>query len=285
VNGSVPAAEARRVTVMGPPTLAPAALWRRMALLPRHGHLIAALTMHRIKVRYKQSALGPAWAILQPLAMMTVFATVFSFIGSMPASGHPYAVFAYAGLLPWTAFSSATASASTSLVTHASLVTRVYFPREILPLTYVFVALFDLAVASTVLAGMLAWYDVTVTAHVLWVFPLLLLLAALTFAVALVLCTVNVRFRDVGVAMPLILQVGMFASPVIYPLDAVPPAWRDWYVLNPMVGVVDGFRRAVLDGLPPDPGAVGASVLVVAVLLPAAYVWFKQVEATMADHV
>jgi lipopolysaccharide transport system permease protein len=276
---------ARHVTVIGPPVLSASALRRRIAQLPRHGHLLAALTAHRIKVRYKGSVLGPAWAILQPLAMMTIFLGVFSVIARVPSGGHPYALFAYAGLLPWTAFAGATASAATSLVTHAGLVTRVYFPREILPLSYVLASLFDLCVASTVLAAMLAWYDVPLTAQALWVLPLVLLLAAVTLAVSLVLCAVNVRVRDVGVAMPLILQVGLFASPVIYPLDAVPAAWRRLYVLNPMAGIVDGFRRAVLDGAAPDPSALASTLVVVAVLLPAAYVWFKQVEATMADHV
>ncbi len=258
---------------------------RRVATVPRYGHLLAALTAHRIKVRYKQSALGPAWAILHPLAMMVIFAMVFSFIARIPFEGHPYALFAYTGLLPWTAFASALGSGSASLVSHAALVTRVYFPREILPLTYVLTAMFDLAIASTVLAGMLVWYSVPLTPAVLWVVPLLLLLGLLALALSLVLCAVNVRFRDVGVAMPLFLQLGMFASPVVYPLEAVPPHLRGWYVLNPMAGIVDGFRRAVLDGLPPDPAAITASIVVVAFVLPAAYVWFIHVDATMADAI
>ena len=285
MSRAIPAAAARPLTVIRPPALTLSHIIRRLALLPRHGHLIAALTAHRIKVRYKQSALGPVWAILQPFAMMVIFAAVFSTIMRVPSSGHPYVLFAYTGLLPWTAFASALGSAAVSLVSHAALVTRVYFPREILPLTYVFTALFDLLVASTVLAAMLVWYDVALTPAALWVIPLLLLLGALAFALSLVLCAVNVRFRDVGVAMPLLLQLGMFASPVIYPREAVPAGLRPWYDLNPMVGIVDGFRRAILDGLPPDPGATLASVAVVAVLLPAAYVWFVHVEATMADYV
>lgn len=275
----------RRITVIGPPAMTLPAIVRRLTLLPRHGHLLWALTAHRIKVRYKQSLLGPVWAILQPFATMVIFATVFSMIVRLPSSGHPYALFAYTGLLPWTAFASALSSAAGSLVSHAALVTRVYFPREILPLSYVLTALFDLFVAATLLAGMMVWYDVAITPAVLWVVPLLLLLAGLAFALSLILCAVNVRFRDVSVAMPLLLQLGMFASPVIYPREAVPAGIRTWYDLNPMVGIVDGFRRAVLDGLPPDPTPTMASVIVVALLLPAAYLWFSHVEATMADHV
>jgi len=235
--------------------------------------------------RYRNSVLGAAWTVLQPLAMMIIFAAVFSAISRMPSSGRPYALFAYSGLLPWTAFAAALGNAATSLVSHAALVTRVYFPREILPLTYVLAALFDLVVASSVLVVMLAWYSVPVTPAVLWVVPALLLLVALALAVSLILCAVNVRFRDVGVAMPLLLQFWMFASPVIYPLEAVPARWRAWYVLNPMVGIVDTFRRAVLEGTGPDLAALTASIVVVAVLLPAAYLAFKHVEATMADYI
>ncbi len=275
----------RRVTIIRPPAMSLSALARRLAILPRHGHLLAALTAHRINVRYKQSALGPIWAILQPLAMMVIFTTVFSLIVRIPSTGHPYALFAYTGLLPWTAFASALGSGAGSLVSHSALVTRVFFPREILPLTYVLAALFDLAVASTVLAALLAWYSVPITPAVLWVIPMLLLLGLLALALSLILCAVNVRFRDVGVAMPLVLQLGMFASPVLYPLDAVPAHFRTWYVLNPLAGIVDGFRRAVLNGLPPDPTAIFASVAVVAVLLPIAYAWFIHVDANAADHI
>jgi lipopolysaccharide transport system permease protein len=285
VSTTNPAATVRPVTVIRPPALTPSAMRRRLGLLPRHGHLLAALTAHRIKVRYKQSALGPVWAILQPVAMMMIFGTIFSVIVRVPTGDHPYALFAYTGLLPWTAFAAALSSAAGSLVSHAALVTRVYFPREIIPLTYVLVALFDLMVASTVLVGMLVWYSVPISSAALWVVPMLLLLGLLALALSLILCAVNVRFRDVSVAMPLLLQLGMFAAPVVYPLTAVPEGIRRWYILNPTVGIVDGFRRAILDGLPPDPTAITASVIGVAVLLPTAYVWFTHVEATMADSI
>jgi lipopolysaccharide transport system permease protein len=275
--------EPRRTTVIRPPSLSAARLWRSIALLPRYGDLLLTLTAHRIKVRYKQSVLGPLWAILQPLALMVVFSVILSAVTRVPTDGHPYAIFAYAGLLPWTAFASALGSAATSLVTHGPLVTRVFFPREILPLTYVFAALFDLMVASLLLVCMLVYYDIALAPAAFWVFPILLLLAAWATTVSLVLCAVNVRFRDVGVAMPLLLQLWMFASPVVYPLSAVPDTWMGWYVLNPMAGIVDGFRRAILNGTTPDPLALGASAAAVVVLLPVAYLWFKHVEATMAD--
>jgi lipopolysaccharide transport system permease protein len=270
-------------TVLRPPSFSVERLWRSARVLTHYGDLLAVLTVHRIKVRYKQSALGPLWAVLQPLAMMLTFATVFSVIARVPSNGHPYALFAYAGLLPWTAFASALASASGSLVTHAPLVTRVHFPREILPVTYVAAALFDLAVASLVLAALLIYYQIALTPAILWLIPIIAVLAALATAVSLVLCAVNVRFRDVSVAMPLLLQLWMFASPVIYPLNAVPQSWRAWYVLNPMVGIVDGFRHVVLDGVAPDHAALAWAALVTLLVLPLSYLWFKHVEATMAD--
>ena len=273
----------RTEVVLRPPSLSIGRFWRAAITLPHYWDLLVVLTAHRIKVRYKQSALGPFWAVLQPLAMMLTFTAIFSVIARMPSNGHPYALFAYAGLLPWTAFASALATASASLISHSTLVTRVHFPREILPITYVAAALFDLAVASLVLAGLLMYYSVALTPAVLWVVPVIAILAALATAASLVLSAINVRYRDVSVAMPLLLQVWMFASPVIYPLSAVPEQWRSWYVLNPMVGIVDSFRRAVLDGVAPDPVALGWSVLVTMVVLPIAYVWFKHVEATMAD--
>jgi lipopolysaccharide transport system permease protein len=272
-------------TVLRPPCFSLERLWRSLILLTHYRDLLVVLTAHRIKVRYKQSALGPVWAIVQPVAMMMVFAAVFSLIARMPSGKHPYAVFAYAGLLPWTAFAAALSSASGSMVNHASLVTRVSFPREILPVTYVAAALFDLAIASTVLAAMLVYYGIALTTSVLWIVPVVMVLAAFSTAVSLALSAVNVRFRDIGVAMPLLLQFWMFASPVIYPLDAIPAEWRPLYLLNPMAGVVDGFRRAVLDGRPPDAGSLATAALVTLVALPLAYVWFKQVDATMADLV
>jgi lipopolysaccharide transport system permease protein len=270
-------------TVLRPASFSLPRAARSLRTLPHYWDLIVVLTAHRIRVRYKQSALGPLWAIVQPLAMMITFALVFSVIARVPSNGQPYAVFAYAGLLPWTAFAAALATGAGSLVSHAPLVTRVYFPREILPLTYVAAALFDLAVASTVLGLMLLYYGVPLTASAIYVIPVILVLAMLATAMSLILCAVNVRYRDVGVAMPLLLQLWMFASPVIYPLSAVPAAWRSVYALNPMVGIVDGFRRAVLEGRPPDPVAFGTSLLVTGVLLPTAYLWFKYAEADMAD--
>ena len=253
--------------------------------LPSYWDLLVVLTKHRINVRYKQSALGPAWAVLQPLAMMLIFAAFFSAIARVPTGDIPYAVFAYAGLLPWTAFASALATGATSITSHATVVTRVAFPREILPLTYVVAALFDLAVAALVLIPLLAYYGIALTTSIVWIAPVIAVLALLATTVSLVLCAINVRYRDVGMAIPLLLQLWMFASPVIYPLAAVPAEWRPWYVLNPMVGIVEAFRSAVVEGRSPDFTTLGWSAAVTLVLLPPAYLWFKHVDATLADYI
>jgi len=255
-----------------------------LARLADHGDLFRTLTLHRLSVRYKQSLLGPAWAVLQPLALMAIFTVVFTRLVRMPSDGVPYGVFAYAGLLAWTFFSTASTNGTTSLVSHAQLVTKVYFPREILPATYVAAALVDLAIALAGLLVLLLWFRIPPTMHTLALAPALLVLAMLGTACALVLAAFQVHVRDIGAALPLVLQVGMFVSPVLYPLSAVPARWYGWYILNPLAGAVDGFRRATL-GLRPDFWALGVSALIAAIALPLAYLLFKRTEATVADVV
>lgn len=273
----------RQIRIIRPPSFSPLNLLRELRGLWQYRDLFYTLTVHRIKVRYKQSVLGLAWAILQPLSLMLIYTVIFSVIARVPSEGVPYAVFAYAALLPWTFFSSALTNATTGLVNHSQLVTKVYFAREILPLTYVSAALFDFCVASFFLIALFVYYGVTLTFFALWAIPILVLLTMLATALSLIFSVIQVRFRDVGVAMPLLLQVWMFASPVVYPLSAVPQRWRGLYALNPMVGVIENFRRAVLQGTEPDFYSLGVSALVAAVLLPLAYLYFKRVEATMAD--
>jgi lipopolysaccharide transport system permease protein len=277
------AAELRPVLVIGPPSLSISTLWTAVRRLVHYRDLLYTLSVHRLKVRYKQSVLGPSWAVLQPLSLMLIYTAVFSRIARVPTGGIPYALFAYSALLPWTYFAMSLSTATNSLVSHVSLVTKVYFPREILPLTYVAAALVDLLAASTVLAGMLFFYRVPLTVNALYVLPTVAILTIFAVAVSLVLCAVQVRFRDIGVAMPLLLQLWMFATPVIYPLSVVPAAWRPFYVLNPMVGIVESFRRVILQGAPPEMHSLGIATAISAVFLPVAFVYFKRVEATVAD--
>lgn len=275
--------EERRVKVIRPPSFRPLVLLRSVAALWQYRDLLFTLSVHRVRVRYKQSALGITWAVLQPLSLMLIYTVIFSLVARMPSDGIPYAVFTYAALLPWTFFSTSLTNSTSGLVSHAQLVTKVYFPREILPLSYVFAALFDFLVASSVLAGLLIYYHVHLTPNALYALPIVLFLTIFTTTVAFVLSATQVRFRDIGVAVPLLLQLWMFASPVVYPLSAVPPAWRSFYMLNPAVGIIENFRRVIVQGSGPDFTSLGMSALVAVVLLPVTYVYFKHVEATMAD--
>lgn len=274
----------RPVRIIRPPT------WRNVygldaiARLLEYRDLLFTLSAHRLSVRYKQSVLGSVWALLQPLAMMLVFTAVFSRLARMPSEAAPYALFAYAGLLPWTLFASSVSSGTTSLVANAPLITKVAFPREILPATYVVAGLADLLIASVALVAMLVFYAVPVTVHALWVVPIVALLGAFSLACGMLLGAVQVRVRDVGIALTVALQLWMFGSPVLYPLSAVPHRVRWWYILNPMAGFVDGFRRAVL-GQPLDVEALAIAAAITAALVPVAFVVFKQLDATVADVV
>lgn len=251
--------------------------------LAQYRDLIYTLSLHRIKVRYKQSLLGITWALLQPIAMMIIFTLIFSFIARMPSDGIPYPVFAYTALLPWLMFSTAVSNGSNSLISHTQLITKVYFPREILPLTYVVAAVCDFLIASMALLGLLAYYRVALTWNLLWLGPIVLVLVGFISAMTLILSAVHVRFRDIAFAVPLMLQVWMFSTPVIYPLSAVPERIRSIYELNPMVGIIENFRRVVLQASGPDLRTLCISAIISAVLLMMAYVFFKRVETTMAD--
>lgn len=276
--------QSTRVTkIIRPPSLSLQGLINGIIGLVHYRDLLYTLSVHRVKVRYKQSVLGFGWAVIQPLSLMLIYTLVFSYIARVPSDGMPYAVFAYTALLPWSYFANALTTATTSLVSHSHLVTKVYFPREILPLTYVIASLFDLLIASLVLAGLMAYYRVVLTVNVLYVIPIILVLTCFVTAVSLFLSAIQVRYRDVGVAMPLVLQVWMFGTPVVYPLSAVPQRFQSIYMLNPMVGVIESFRRAVLQGIAPEFRSLAIATGVTIVLLPLAYIYFKRVEATAAD--
>jgi lipopolysaccharide transport system permease protein len=253
---------------------------RRLAEYP---DLVRTLSAHRISVRYRQTLLGVSWAVLQPLLMMTIFAIVFSRLAGIPSEGAPYPLFAYVALLPWTFFSTSLTSGTGSLVNHTQLITKVYFPREILPFTYVVAALFDFTIGLGVLALLMVWFEAPFTMAIFYLVPLVALLAAWSLAVALVLSAAQVRWRDVGVAMPVLVQVWMFVSPVIYPLGVVPENWRSLYLLNPMAGIINSFRDVLLRGQAPDPVPLLYAIVVTACALPLAYLAFKRTEATMAD--
>jgi lipopolysaccharide transport system permease protein len=273
------------VTVIRPASSAWLHVGEHVARLREYADLLYTLSVHRIAVRYKQTSLGFVWALLQPVMMMIIFTAVFSKLARLPSDGAPYALFAFAALLPWSFFNTAVTGGTNSLVAHTALITKVYFPREILPITYVAAALFDFAVGFVVLLGLMYWYAVPFTLHALILVPIVALLALWILAVALVLAAIQVRFRDIGVALPVLMQILMFASPIIYPLSVVPAAWRGWYLLNPLAGIVSSFRDVLLRQSVPDGYPLGVACLVTAIALPAAYMFFKHAEATMADAI
>lgn len=274
-----------RTVVIRPASIGWAGILEHLRRLAEYTDLLYTLSAHRISVRYRQTALGVLWAVLQPVLMMVIFTVVFAVLVRMPSDGLPYALFAYTALLPWNFFASALTNGTMSLVNHAQLITRIYFPREILPLTYLVAAAFDFLIGCAVLGGLMAWYDVPLTSQVWQLLPIMLILAGWAFALGLIFSAVQVHWRDVGMAMPLIVQLWMFASPVIYPLSAVPAAWRSWYLLNPMAGIIAGFREVLLHGGLSDPTPLRYSAAITAAVLVCAYVFFKRAEATMADVV
>lgn len=272
-----------RVSVITPPSLSVAKLIRDLAKLAQYRDLLYTLSEHRIKVRYKQSVLGMLWAILQPVSLMLMFTFIFSLVAKIPSDGAPYAIFAYSALLPWNYFSSAVSNATSSLVTNTQFVTKVYFPREILPATYVIASFVDFVIASTILLGLMIYYGVPLTIYALYTIPIILILTCFAMATSLFLSATQVRFRDIGVAVPLLLQLWLFATPVIYPLSSVPLRFRSIYTLNPMVGVIENFRQVVLHGTAPDIRSLLIAAVLSSVLLFVSYIYFKHIETTMAD--
>lgn len=273
----------RAVKVIRPPSFSPAILVSGLVELARYRDLFYTLTLHRIRVRYKQSALGLGWALIQPLAMMLVYTIIFSIFARFPSKGVPYSLFVLCGILPWNFFQTALSTSATGLVSHTSLITKVYFPREILPFSYVMAAFFDFLVAGVILIIMMAWYHVGLTVQALYLIPVLAVEVAFISGVALFFSAFQVRFRDVGIAMPLVLQLWMFCAPVVYSYSDVPKRFRSLYMLDPMVGIVENFRRVVIQGVGADLHLLGVSAVVAFILLPVGYMYFKHREATMAD--
>ncbi len=251
--------------------------------LYRYRDLLWLWTVREIRVRYKQSLLGFAWAIVQPLSLTIVFTFVFSRIIRMDTGDIPYPVFAYTALLPWTFFSTALSFGVPSLINNMGLVTKIYFPREILPLANIGAALVDFVVASLIFAGILVVYRQPLTIQALWIFPLLGVQLLLMVGVTLLGSSLLVFYRDVRFVIPLLVQVWMYASPVIYPIDWVPESLRPYYDLNPMAGLIDGYRRVLLLGEPPRGQAMLFSVALSAILFLLSYVVFKHLEPLFAD--
>src|SRR6266446_1233255 len=249
----------------------------------QYRELLYFLIWRDVKVRYKQTVIGVGWAIIQPVMSMVIFTVIFGNFARIPSDGLPYPLFAYAAILPWSYFSQAIARSGASLVGDANLISKVFFPRVIVPLSSALAPLVDFALAFVVLLGMMAWFGIAPTPAVIAV-PLLLFLALLTaLAVGLWLSALNVRYRDVGHTIPFLVPLWMFASPVVYPLSLVPEKWRFLYSLNPMAGVIEGFRWALLGKASPDLAVTTATSVMVVALLFGGLVYFKHTERTFAD--
>ena len=273
----------RRVKIIRPVSFSPGIVFRGIVELFDYRDLLYTLTAHRIKIRYKQSALGFAWAVIQPLALMMVYTLVFSFFTKVPTQGSHYSVFVLAGIVSWNFFQTAVSTSATGFVTHTNIITKLYFPREILPFSYVFAGVIDLLIAGAILAIVMLWYHIHVGLLALYVAPILLIEMCLVAGFSLLLSSLQVRFRDVGLALPLVFQLWTFASPVVYSLNDVPRRFRGWYIWNPMTGVVENFRRVLVQGMAPDRDSLLISTLFAVVLLSLGYLYFKYREATMAD--
>jgi len=247
--------------------------------------LLYFLTWRDIKVRYKQTVLGAAWAIIQPFFMMVVFSLFFGYLAKVPSDGIPYPIFAYCALLPWQLFAHALTESSNSLVANERLITKVYFPRLVVPISAVLGGLLDFAIAFVILLLMMAYYGVRPTWAIVTL-PAFLLLAMLTaLGVGLWLSALNVKYRDVRYTISFLIQFWLFATPVAYSSSIVPARWRALYGLNPMAGVVEGFRWALL-GKSEGPGALLAvSVAVVILILIGGLYYFRRMEAEFADVV
>lgn len=280
MSGAVSSMRARRVLRARPG-------WRAVDFreLWRYRELLGFLVWRDLKTRYRQTAIGAAWAILQPLGTMLVFTVVFGRVARLPSDGIPYSLFAYSGILPWMYFSGAVSSATNSLVGQSHLITKVYFPRLIIPAAASVTGLVDTFVALTILAPLLLWHHVVPPLSAIWGVPLVLLLAVVcALGVSLWLTALNVLYRDVRNAVPLLLQLWMFATPIVYPASLVPSKYRWALSINPMAGIISAFRSVVF-GRPIDASTLLPSAAISLLLLGTGALYFRRVERVFADVV
>jgi len=267
-------------------TIKPRRLWVALELhsVWTYHELLYFLVWRDVKVRYKQTVLGVAWAVLQPLMMMVIFSVLFGRVAGIPSDGIPYPLFAYGGLLAWTFFAAAVTNSGNSLVGSAHLITKVYFPRIIIPTAAVCAAAVDLILSFVVLVPLMIYYRVAITWQLAMLPLLLLLLMTLALGVGMLMSALNVKYRDVRFALPFLMQIWMFLSPVIYPLSRLSGKLKLAVMLNPVAGIVEGFRSALF-GLPFNWLAISISLVTTVLVLIYAVVSFKRMERMFADIV
>ena len=267
-------------TVIGPPPK-----WPRINASEIWGYrdLLLLLVRRDIFAKYRQSVFGPAWAVLKPVLTMVIFSLVFGRIAGLPSDGVPYPLFCFAAILPWTYFSTALAAGSTSLVTAGALLKKVFFPRLILPLTSLVTAAVDLAIQLLILGVIMVYYDVAPSWRLAMLPVFILMCSATAFAVSLWLTTLNVKYRDIGHAVPFFVQAWMWLSPVVYSTNTVPEKWRAFYALNPLVGIIDGFRWSLIGNVTPDWTMLAVSMGLVLAMLVSGVTFFRKMETQFAD--
>lgn len=245
--------------------------------------LLWVFTQKEVKVRYKQTVLGFAWAILQPAALTIIFTIVFSLFLKVQSGNVPYPIFAYSALLPWTFFSTAVSFGALSVVNNGGLVTKIYFPKEVLPLSAIGAAFFDFLMASLIFILMMFIYKTPVSLSILFVFILIPAILLLTTGISLILSTINVLFRDIRFIVPLLLQIWLYLTPVIYSFEQVPAKYRIWVAINPLVGLIQGFRDVTILGRAPDFNLTAYSLTASIVIFFFGYWFFKRKERIFAD--
>ncbi|MBP6261813.1 MAG: ABC transporter permease [Nitrospira sp.] len=254
-----------------------------LGALWQYRELLVFLVWRDTKVRYKQAIIGAGWAVFQPLISMLLFTAIFSYLAKLPSDGVPYPLFAYAGLLPWNFIAQATSRSGTSLVGESHLISKVYFPRLIIPLAAAATPAVDLVCSLLMMIPLMLWFGMT-PGWQIFLFPIFLVMALLAaLAVSLWFSALHVKFRDVGHIIPFFVQLWMFASPVVYPVSLIPEQWRALYSLNPVVGVVEGFRWTLLGQRAPSLEMMLPSIVIVLLLFVSGVIYFKRMERTFAD--
>ena len=276
-------------SIVNPPVIRiePSQGWFSLKLreLSEYRELLYFLAWRDVKVRYKQTVIGVGWAVLQPVITMIVFTAIFGRFAQIPSDDLPYPLFSFSALIPWTYFSTALNRSIASVVAESHLISKVYFPRLILPLASTLAGIVDFSISLIVLLGMMVWYGVDISWWLLTL-PAFLLFALLTaLAAGLWLSALNVRYHDVGHAVPFLIQIWMFCSPIVYPVSLIPERYRLLYSLNPMVGVIEGFRWALLNTASPNFSVMTVSAVVVLIILTGGLIFFKNMERTFADVV
>ncbi len=253
--------------------------------LKSYRQLLYFLMWRDVKVRYRQTVLGAAWAIIQPLTAMVIFSLFFGRLAGVPSDGIPYPIFSYAALVPWTFFANGVTQGSGSLVVGADMLRKIFFPRLVMPAASVLAGLLDFALAFTVLILMMLGFGILPTKSVVWLPAILILLIVTALGVTIWLSALNVQFRDVKYVVPFLVQAWLFVTPVVYPSSLLPEPWKTLYGLNPMVGVVEGFRWALLGSGAPALPAILVSSFVAMFLLVSGTFYFRRMEMTFADFV